>query len=224
MQRLAKIFAETAAPKVPEYPSYGHFGKVTQNPHFLKKCKGGTKENFSKIAQKGALVWKAKKDSGANRIILWLVCISIAKTGENFGGNSGSKSTGMSKLWIFSQGHPKPAFSEKVQRGDRGNVFKYRPKSIPPLKGPTALWRKWHYPLISIHLYWKDWKRFLRKRRLQNCPNTQVMGIFARSPQTRIFLESAKGGPRKIFQKSPKKEPSFERPKRTLAQIALFSD
>ena len=32
------------------------FCKVTQNPHFLKKCKGGTKGNFSKIAQKIALV------------------------------------------------------------------------------------------------------------------------------------------------------------------------
>ena len=50
------ILAKTAAPKVPEQPSYGNFGKVTQNPHFLKKCKGGTKGNFSKIAQKVALV------------------------------------------------------------------------------------------------------------------------------------------------------------------------
>ena len=59
-----------AAPKVPEWPSYGNFGKVTQNPHFLKKCKGGTKTNLSKIAQKVALVWKAQKHSGENGIIL----------------------------------------------------------------------------------------------------------------------------------------------------------
>ena len=54
-QRLEKILAETAALKVPEWPSYGNSRKVTQNPHFLKKCKGGTKENFSKIAEKRAL-------------------------------------------------------------------------------------------------------------------------------------------------------------------------
>ena len=48
--RLETILAETAAPEVPEQPSYGNFGKVTQNPHFLKKYKGGTKGNFSKIA------------------------------------------------------------------------------------------------------------------------------------------------------------------------------
>ena len=46
--RLEKILANTAAPKVLEQPSYGNFGKVTQNPHFLKKCKGGTKGNFQK--------------------------------------------------------------------------------------------------------------------------------------------------------------------------------
>ena len=56
VQRLAKILARKGAPKVPEWPSYGNLGKVTQNPHFLKKCKGGTKGNFSKIAQKVGLV------------------------------------------------------------------------------------------------------------------------------------------------------------------------
>ena len=37
---------------MPKWPSYGNLGKVTQKPHFLKKCKGGTKGNLSKIAQK----------------------------------------------------------------------------------------------------------------------------------------------------------------------------
>ena len=87
----------------------------------------------------------------------------------------------------LSQGHPKPAFSQKVQRGDQGKFFKNRPKRSPRLKGPKALWRKWHYPLISMHLNCKDWKTFWRKQRLQKCPNGQVMAIFARSPKTRIF-------------------------------------
>ena len=55
-QRLEKILAQKASPKVPEWQSYSNFCKVTLNPHFLKKCKGGTKGNFSKIAQKVALV------------------------------------------------------------------------------------------------------------------------------------------------------------------------
>ena len=56
----------------------------------------------------------------------------------------------------FLQGHQKPAFSEKVQRGDQGKFFKNRPKSSPRLKGLKALWRKWHYPPISMHLKCKD--------------------------------------------------------------------
>ena len=72
--RREKILAKTAAPKVPEQPRYGNFGKVTQNPHFLKKYKEGSQGNFSKIAQKVALVWKVQKHSGANGIIPELVC------------------------------------------------------------------------------------------------------------------------------------------------------
>ena len=70
MQRPDKIFNETAAPKVPEWPTYGIFRKVAQAPHFLKKCKGGTEGNFSKIAQKVSFVLKTQKHSGANAIIL----------------------------------------------------------------------------------------------------------------------------------------------------------
>ena len=51
----------------------------------------------------------------------------------------------------FRQGHPKPAFSEKVQRGDQGKFFKNRPKRKPRLKGPKALWRIWHSTLLSMH-------------------------------------------------------------------------
>ena len=52
---------------------------------------------------------------------------------------SGSKSARMAKLWQFKQGHPKPAFSKKVQRGDQRKFFKNRLKSSPRLKGPKAL-------------------------------------------------------------------------------------
>ena len=99
----------------------------------------------------------------------------------------------MAKLWQFSEGHPKPAFSEKVQWGHQKNFFKNLPKSSPCLKGLKALWHKWHYPPISTHLTCKDWKRFWREKRLQKCPNGQVMDIFARSPKSRIFWKSANG-------------------------------
>ena len=80
-----------------------------------------------------------------------------------------------------------PHFLKKVQRGDQKKFFKNRQKSSPRLKGPKALWRKWHYPLKSIHIKCKDWRRFRRKQRLQKRPNGQDMAIYARSPKTRIF-------------------------------------
>ena len=40
------------------------------------------------------------------------------------GQKSISKSAQMTKLWQFLQGHPKPAFSKKVQRGDQEKFFK----------------------------------------------------------------------------------------------------
>ena len=128
VQRLDKILAQKAAQRVPESPGYGSFRMVTKNPHFLKKIKGGTKRNFSKIAQKVALVWKAQKHSSANNIILYLKCTWSAKTAKDFGAKSASKSARMAKLWQFSQRHPKAPFSEKVQRGDQGKFFKNRPK------------------------------------------------------------------------------------------------
>ena len=36
----------------------------------------------------------------------------------------------------FLQGHPKPAFSEKEQRGDQGKFLKNPPKGSLRLKGP----------------------------------------------------------------------------------------
>ena len=102
------------------------------------------------------------------------------KTGEDFGAQGGSKSARMVKLWQFLQGHPKPEFSVKVQRGDQGKFFKNRKKSSPCLKGPKALWRKLNYTLIKMYLKCKDWRRFWREQRLQKCPNDQVMAIFAR--------------------------------------------
>ena len=208
VQKLEKILVQRAALKVPEWRSYGNFKKITQNPHFLKKCKRGTKGNFSKIAQKINLVWKAQKHSGENGILLYLVCTSTAKTGEDFDAKNGSKSARMARLWQFRQGHPKPAFSKKVQRGHQRIFFKNRPKRCLRWKGPKAHWRKRHYPLISMRLKCKDWRRFRRKQRLKKGPNGQVITVFARSLKTRIFLKSAKGGAIENFQKSPKKMPS----------------
>ena len=52
--RLEKILAQNAAPKVPEWQSYGKFRKVTLNPHFSKKEERGDQGKFFKNRQKGS--------------------------------------------------------------------------------------------------------------------------------------------------------------------------
>ena len=96
---------------------------------FKKKSEGGTKGNFSKIAHNLALAWKAQKHSGENCILLQIVYPSSENIGEDFEAENGSKSARMTQLWQFLHGHPKPAFSEKVQKGDKGNFFKNRLKT-----------------------------------------------------------------------------------------------
>ena len=46
VQTLKNILAQTAASNVPEWPSYGNFQEVIQNPHFLKSAKGDQKKFF----------------------------------------------------------------------------------------------------------------------------------------------------------------------------------
>ena len=105
----------------------------------------------------------------------------------------------------FLQGLPKPAFSKKVQRGDQEKLFKNRPKSCPRLKGLKALWRKWHYPLISMHLKCKDWRRFWRKKRLQRVPKWPRYCYFCKVTQYPLFLKKCKAGTKRTFSKIAQK-------------------
>ena len=106
------------------------------------------------------------------------------------------------EVMAILEGHPKPAFSEKVQRRDQGKFLKNRKKSSPRFKGLRALWRKWHYPLISMYLKCKDWKTFWRKKRLQRVPEWPSYGNSRKVTQNPHFLKKCKW---EIFQKSPKK-------------------
>ena len=143
--------AQKAAPKRPEWPSYGNFPKVTQNPHFLKKCEGGPIQIYENSPKKDALALKAQKHS-------------------------------------------------------RPNHIKNRLESSLRLKFSKALWRKQHYPLISMHLKCKDWTRFGCIHRLQKCPNGQVIIIFARSLKTRTLVKKCKRGTDTNFSKLAQKD------------------
>ena len=104
----------------------------------------------------------------------------------------------MAKLWQFLQGHPKPAFSVKVERGDQAKFFKNRPKSSPRLKGPKAHWRKWHYPLIIMHLRAKTGDDFGANSGSKRARMAKLWQ-FSRG--------HSKGGAREILQNRPKSKP-----------------
>ena len=59
--RLEKILAQNAAPKVPEWQSYGKFCKVTLNPHFSEKEERGDQGKFFKNRQKSSPGLKGPK-------------------------------------------------------------------------------------------------------------------------------------------------------------------
>ena len=122
-----------------------------------------------------------------------------------FAQKSGSKSARMAKLWQILRSHSKPAFSEKVQRGDQGNFFKNRQKSSPRLQGLKAIWHKWHYLPISMHLKCKDWKRFWLKKWLQRVPEWPSYSNFRKVTQNPNFLKKCKGGTKETFSKIAKK-------------------
>ena len=193
MQRLEKILAQTPAPNSARMAKSLRFSQGHPKPAFSEKVQRGDQGKFFKNRPKRSHRLNAQKQAGANNIILNLVCTWSAKTGKDFGAKSGSISAWMAKLWQFSQSHPKPAFSEKVQMGDQGKFFKNRPKRCPRWKGPQALWRKWHYPLISMYLKCKDWKRFWRKKRLQRVPEWPSYGNFRKVTQNPHFLKKCKG-------------------------------
>ena len=50
--RLEKILTQNAAPKVPEWQSYGKFRKVTVNPHFSEKVERGVQWKLFQILPK----------------------------------------------------------------------------------------------------------------------------------------------------------------------------
>ena len=129
MQRLEKILAQNASPKVQECQSYGKFRKVTLNRHF----------------------------------------------------------------------------SETLERGDQGKFFKTRPKSGPRFKRPKALWRKWHYPLICMHLNCKDWRKFWGKQAAPKGPEWPSYGNLGKVTQNSHFLKKCKGGNKSNFSKFAQK-------------------
>ena len=126
------------------------------------------------------------------------------------GQTSGSKSARMAKLWQFRQGHPKPAFCEKVQREDEEKFFKERPKNSPHLKKPTALWPKWHYPLISIQLKRKDWTKLWRKKKSKSARKAKLWQFLKGHPKPVFSKKVQRGDKGKFLRNGTKSSPRLK--------------
>ena len=153
-------------------------------PAFSEKVQREDKGKFFKNHRKRSPRLKGANAQAQIALSSNQYALKVQRLEKILGAKSGSKSARMANFWQFSKGHPKPAFSENVQSGDQDKFLKDRPKSSPRLK---ALWRKWEYSLISMHLKCKDWRRLWNKKAAQKFNNCIVMAIFARSPKTRIF-------------------------------------
>ena len=99
-----------------------------------------------------------------------------------------------------------PHFLKKCNGGDQGKFLKYHPKKSPRVKGPTVLWRKWHYPVICMHLNCKDWRRFWRKKAPPEVPEWPSYGNFRNVTQNLHFLKKCKVGTTGNFSKIARKE------------------
>ena len=134
-----RFWGKKAAPKVPEWPSYGTFSKVPKNTHFLKESKGGPRKIFQKSPKKQPSFERLKSTLAQIKLSSIYNALKVQRLEKILAQKADPKVPDLAKLWQFSQRHPKPAFSEKVQRGDQGKFFKNRQKRGPRLKGPKAL-------------------------------------------------------------------------------------
>ena len=107
-------------------------------PAFSEKKQTGDQEKLLKNRPKSTPRFKEPRALAKMSLSCNLHPLVLQRLEKILGQKSGSKSSRMAKLWQFLQGHPKPAFCEKVQKGDQGKFLKNRPKRCPRLKGPKS--------------------------------------------------------------------------------------
>ena len=106
----------------------------------------------------------------------------------------------MAKLWQFLQGHPKPVFSVKVQRGDQGKFFKNRPKSSPCLKGRK---RTLAQMALSSNLYafkMQTLDNILAQTAARKVPERPSYNNFRKVTQNPHLMKKCKRGTKGNFQ------------------------
>ena len=138
----------------------------------------------------------------------------------HFAAKNGSKSAGKAELWQIWQGDLNRAFSEILQRGGPREISQKSPNKKADFRGlkntPAQIALSHNYCALKLQT-----SEICGKKRLQKCPEGRVSTNVASTLKSRIFWDFAKGGPREISQKSPKKWADFRGLRISPAQIAL---
>ena len=107
---------------------------------FSKKVQSGNQGKFFKNRQKSSPRFKRPQSTLAKMALSSnLNAVKVQRLQKILAQKAAPKSTLITKLCQFSQGHPKPTFSEKVQREDQGKFLKNRRKSSFRFKRLKAL-------------------------------------------------------------------------------------
>ena len=92
-------------------------------PAFSETVQRRGQGKFSKNRPKSSHSLKDIKALAQMPLSCNLNALKVQRLDKTLRQKSGPKRARMAKLLQFSQGHPKPAFSEKVQREDQGKCF-----------------------------------------------------------------------------------------------------
>ena len=120
----------------------------------------------------------------------------------------------MAKLWQFSQGHPKAAFSEKVQSWYQRKLFKNGPKSIPRLKGKTSTLAQMALSSNLFALIAQRLEKVLVQKEAPNIPQRPSYGNFGKVTQNPAFSQKVQRGDKgKLVKNRQKSSPRLKGPK-----------
>ena len=128
------------------------FARSPKTRIFCKSAKERPRKIFQKSPKKLPSFERPKSTLAQTALSFNLYAFKVQRLDKILAQKKAPKVPERPSYGNFCKGHPKPAFSKKAQRGDQEKFLKNGTKSSPRLKGLKALWRKWHYPLISMHL------------------------------------------------------------------------
>ena len=206
VQKLDKISAHKAAPKLPEWPRYGNFRQVTQTRIFSKRAKGGPREIFQKSLKKQPSLKKPISSLAQVALSSIQYALNVQKMEMILAQTTAPKVPGWPSDGNFLQGNPKSAFSKKVQRKDQEIFFQKSPKTQPSLKRPISTLAPMASSFNQNALKVQKLETILAQTPAPKVPEWLSYNSFCKVTQNPYFLKKCKGGTKENFSKIAQKE------------------